>query len=234
MGSGLDRIAYRLAGLWFFLAFAAGVSPSPAEAAPWPYCSGGGREDPCDVQYLNVKTSQGDASLTIDRACRAPWRHSWRQADAHQTILQWLDAQATAASAGVCIPLASQVTEIRVSPAGGHCGYEGSDANTPGAGGVLRRGGAGSLSLTGCHAGYGEIRFGGIALRFADGYGFGDSYASGYFYGVYDGFGNRAVGQTAASVWRISEYNTFHYVIEILAGGVADWRQPVSEEARVP
>ena len=232
MGRRFDRIAYPLAGLGLLLAFGVGVYPSLSQAAPWPYCSGGGREEGCDVQYLNVRTSQGDASLTIDRACRAPWSHSWKQADAHQTILQWLNAQAASASGGVCIPLAGQVAEIRVSSVGGHCGYEGSDANTPGAGGVLRRGGPGSLSLTGCHAGYGETRFGGVALRFADGYGFGDSYASGYFYGVYDGFGNRTVGPTAASVWRISEYNTFHYVIKILAGGDADWRQPFPEEAR--
>jgi len=40
--------------------------------------------------------------------------------------------------------------------------------------------------------------FGGIALRFADGHGFGDSYAEGHFYGVNDGFGSRAVARHPA------------------------------------
>jgi len=75
----------------------------------------------------------------------------------------------------------------------------------PGKDVVLRRGsGSATTVLTGCHARIGDVAFGGIALDFADGYGFGDSYASGYFYGVYDGFGRDRVSPTGASLWQIS------------------------------
>ena len=76
------------------------------------------------------------------------------------------------------------------------------------------------------------MAFGGIALDFADGYGFGDSYATGYFYGVYDGYGRGTVRPTHASVWQISQFNTYHYRVEILADGSPDWRADFPEEDR--
>lgn len=231
MGGRLARQLCRLAV--FALLGTSGFLAGAARAADtWPWCSGGGDHDNCPPLYLNVTTAQGGAVLTVERACRSDWRHAWGEADARQTIQQWIDGAAASASGGLCIPLSNEVTEVRVATLGGHCGYEGMEVNSPGPGGVLQRGGAGSLPLTGCHARVQNLTFGGVALRFADGYGFGDSYATGYFYGVYDGFGDRAVGPTGASVWRISEFNTFHYQVEILAGGSLDWRQPLPEEDR--
>lgn len=231
MGGRLARQLCRLAV--FALLGTSGFAAATARAADtWPWCSGGGDHDNCPPLYLNVTTAQGGAVLTVERACRSDWHHAWGEADARQTIRQWIDGAAASASGGLCIPLSNEVTEVRVAALGGHCGYEGMEVNSPGPGGVLQRGGAGSLPLTGCHARVQGLTFGGVALRFADGYGFGDSYATGYFYGVYDGFGDRAVGPTGASVWRISEFNTFHYQVEILAGGSLDWRQPLPEEDR--
>jgi hypothetical protein len=199
-------------------------------AGPWPECDTGRDEASCPILYLNAATHGGDAVLSVDRACTAAWRHEWRTPDAHQTIRQWLDAEAEPGAGAVCIPLGRKVDEIVVTSLGGHCGYEGSEANAPGASGRLRRGGGNRLTLTGCHARIATQRFGGIALRFADSYGFGDSYTEGYFYGVYDGFGRAAVGGTGASVFQIAAFNTFHYRIQILAGGSGDWRQPFPEE----
>ena len=66
--------------------------PAPAmSAAGWPSCW---RDDGCPSLYLNVFTSQGDATLSVDRSCAASWRHVWGQRDARQTIVQWLDADA--------------------------------------------------------------------------------------------------------------------------------------------
>jgi hypothetical protein len=200
------------------------------QAGGWPECRSRRDEGTCPVFYLNAATRGGDAILSVDQTCTAAWRHEWGRADAHQSIRQWLDAKAERGAGAVCIPLSREVDEIIVTSLGGHCGYEDSEANTPGAGGRLQRGGASQLTLTGCHARIGTQRFGGIALRFADSYGFGDSYAKGYFYGVYDGFGRVAVGGTGASVFQIAEFNTFHYRIQILAGGSADWRQAFPEE----
>jgi hypothetical protein len=199
-------------------------------AAGWPECRARRDEGTCPVFYLNAATRGGDANLSVDASCTAPGQHEWGRADAHQTIRQWLDAEAEHGAGAVCIPLGREVDEIIVTSLGGHCGYGGSEANAPGAGGRLRRGGPSQLTLTGCHARIGTQGFGGIALRFADSYGFGDSYAEGYFYGVYDGFGRVAVGGTGASVFQIAEFNTFHYRIQILAGGSPDWRQPFPEE----
>lgn len=194
--------------------------PMPGHA--WPRCHD---EDDACTGYLTIVTDQGTARLSVERSCRGGWRHQWGRADARRTIRQWLNADADRGRGRLCIPLAGPVDEIRIASLGGHCGYEGGEANTPGPGAALRRGGAASaeIALTGCHARVGDQRFGGIALDFADGYGFGDAYAAGYFYGVYDGFGRRGVGLTGASVWRISEFNTFHYRIEIFARGRPDW-----------
>ncbi len=229
MGSRLARQLCRLA-VFAFLGASGLAAATASDAATWPRCYATGDDDRCPPLYLNVTTAQGKAVLAVERACRAAWRHAWGRPDARQTIRQWIDGAAATASGGLCIPLSNQVTEIRAASLGGHCGYEGMEANNPGPGGVLRRGGRGSLPLTGCHARIQDQAVGGITLRFADGFGFGDSYATHYFYGVYDGFGNRAVGPTGASVWRISDFNTFHYRVEILAGGSPDWRQPLPEE----
>ena len=222
MGSRSARLTPGLAAAGLLLAVLTAMHDAAAADTAWPRCRPS-RDDGCPRLYLNVVTSQGDAALTVERRCRGHWRHRWGRADARQTIRQWLDARAAGAMGGVCIPLEDRVNEIRVSSLGGHCGYAGMEVNTPGPGGVMRQGGLAYLPLTGCHARVQDLTFGGVALRFADGYGFGDSYATGYFYGVYDGFGDRAVGPTGASVWRISEFNTFHYRIEILACGHAAW-----------
>ena len=85
-----------------------------------------------------------------------------------------------------------------------------------------------SATLPGCHARIGneeigEVAYGGVVLNFADGFSFGDSYATGYFYGVYDGFGKGRVRPFGATVYAISEFNTYHYRIEISANGQAGW-----------
>lgn len=222
MGSRSARLTPGLAAAGLLLAVLTAMQDAAAADATWPRCRPS-RDDGCPRLYLNVITSQGDAALTVERRCRGLWRHRWGRADARQTIRQWLDARAAGATGSVCIPLEDRVSEIRIFSLAGHCGYGDGEATAPAIGASLRSGGPGAITLTGCHASIGEADFGGIALRFADGYGFGDAYAAGYFYGVYDGFGRRGVGPTGASVWRISEFNTFHYRIEILARGHADW-----------
>ena len=202
------------------------VAWRPDDPWRWPDCSWSGPDFTCPKTYLSVNIRQGQAVLTVAVACVAPWSHVWLNADAHQTIRQWLDGDAASGEGGVCIALAPTVDEVVVTPLGGHCGYPGSIASMPGFGERLRRGGSARIELAGCHARIDTLGFGGIALRFADGYGLGDSYAQGYFYGVYDGFGDREVGGTGASVFRIGDYNTFHYRVEILANGSAQWRSP--------
>jgi len=228
----------------FFAAIAAAplilfVAPEPdsarvawrfGQAGGWPECHARRDEGTCPVLYLNAATRSGDAVLSVDQTCTAAWRHEWGRADAHQAIRQWLDAKAEHGAGAVCIPLGREVDQIIVTSLEGHCGYRDPEANALGAGDRLRRGGASRVTLTGCHARIGTQSFGGIALRFADSYGFGDSYAEGYFYSVYDGFGWAAVGGTGASVFQIAEFNTFHYRIQILAGGSPGWRQPFPEE----
>ena len=221
MGSTIARHVSGLTKLGSAIALVIGLI-APSQGSAWPRCTG---EDDACTRYLNVVTDQGTARLSVDRSCSSGWRHEWRRADAHQTIRQWLAADAGNGRGGLCVPLDSTVDEIRITSIGGHCGYEDSAANTPGPDATLRRGRSApaNLTLTGCHARIGDQRFGGVALDFADGYGFGDTYAAGHFYGVYDGFKNRAVGRTGGSVWRISQYNTFHHRVEILAHGSANW-----------
>ena len=62
-------------------------------------------------------------------------------------------------------------------------------------------------------------------MDFVDGYSFGDSYAKGYFYGVYDAFQDGHVSPFGASVYDISQFNTYHYRIQILANGQGNWTQ---------
>ena len=222
MGS---RIARRLAGPMKLGAAMAVLAASfvlfSAPGQAWPRCHD---EDDACTRYLNVVTHQGSARLSVDRSCRGGWRHRWGRADAHQTIRQWLDAAAARGRGRLCVPLPNRVDEIRIMLLGGHCEYQDGEVTAP-LGVALRRGRAApaEIALTGCQARIGDQRFGGIALDFADGYGFGDAYAAGYFYGVYDGFGRRGVGSIGASVWQISQYNTLHYRIEIVAHGRIDW-----------
>ncbi len=198
----------------------------------WPQCW---RDDECSGFFLNVVTRQGNAVVSVGPACTGDWQHIWRRPDAHGMIRQWLDKKATTASGSLCIPLHPQVDEIRISSTGGNCGFEGDEvfttASKPGNDVVLKRtyGGASSAVLPGCHARIGnkeigEVTYGGIALDFADGFSFGDSYATGYFYGVYDGFGTGRVKPFWATVYAISEFNTYHYRIEILANGQSGWQ----------
>ncbi len=221
-----DRLARRLTGL--ILAASAVVFTSATEAADWGSCRG--RDGTCSW-FLNVAIRQGGAALKVEDACRGTWRHAWGRRDARNDIAQWLDAEAAAGAAILCIPLAPEVDEIRATSAGGHCGYPEGLASAPDPSITLRAGLGlpGSAVLAGCHARIGAQDFGGIALDFADSYGFGDSYAAGYFYGVYDGFGETRVGATEASVWQISRFNTYHYRVEILAKGSPDWRADFPE-----
>jgi len=215
------------------LLFAAPVAAMSNEG--WPRCQ---RDEECHGFYLNIVTRQGDATVTVGRSCTGAWRHVWHAPDARGTIRQWLDENAAAASGLLCIPLHPNVDEIRITSTGGHCGFEGdtaiASASKPGGDVVLQRsygGGMGAASLAtlpGCHARIGnqeigEVAYGGIALDFSDGFGFGDSYAAGYFYGVYDGFGTGRVRPFWATVYAISEFNTYHYRVEILANGRDGW-----------
>ncbi|WP_422022269.1 hypothetical protein [Pyruvatibacter mobilis] len=216
-----------------------GLIAAPAAAEGWPRCW---RDDDCPGFFLNVTTSQGDAKVSVGRACEGQWRHVWGQSDARDTIRQWLEGEAAGANGSLCIPLHPDVDEIRVTSTGGHCGESGFPdiawANEPGADVVLRRGhgAAASATLVGCHARIGPsldsgaVAYGGIALRFSDGYVFGDSYAETYFYGVYDGFGLSSVKPFGATVAAISEFNTYHYRVEILANGRDGWRWGDQEE----
>ena len=214
------------------------AAPAAFAAEGWPRCW---RDDDCPGFFLNVTTSQGDAKVSVRRACEGQWRHVWGRSDARNTIRQWLEGEAAGASGSLCIPLHPDVDEIRVISTGGHCGEAGLPdiawANEPGADVVLRRGtgAAASATFEGCHARIGnseisEVAYGGVALRFSDGYVFGDSYAETDFYGVYDGFGPSSVKPFGASAAAISEFNTYHYRIEILANGRDGWRWGDQEE----
>ncbi len=198
----------------------------------WPRCS---RDDECLGFFLNVVTRQGNAVVSVGSTCTGEWRHIWGMSDARGTIRQWLDKNSATASGSLCIPLHPYVDEIRITSAGGNCGFEDdetfSTASKPGGNVVLRRtyGGAFSATLPGCHARIGnqeigEVAYGGIVLDFVDGFSFGDSYATGYFYGVYDGFGTGRVRPFGATVYAISEFNTYHYRIEILANSQSGWQ----------
>ncbi|PCI04639.1 MAG: hypothetical protein COB78_10120 [Hyphomicrobiales bacterium] len=200
----------------------------------WPQCR---HDDECPSFFLNVVTKNGNAIVSIGSACVSDWRHIWGVSDARGNIRQWLDGNAATASGSLCIPLHPYVDEVRITSTGGDCGFEGDEefttANQPGNDTVLRRHTAGaartSATLSGCHARIGnttigEITYGGVALDFADGFGFGDAYAMGFFYAVYDGFGADRVRPFGANVYAISEFSTYHYRIEILAHGQSGWQ----------
>lgn len=204
---------------------------SGASAEPWPACSSS-ETVTCPPIHLNIVTSGGDARLSIDAECRGEWTHLWRVDDARAEIRQWLDGAWERGRGSLCIPITEAVDEIRVTPLDGHCSFEGIDIGAPAAGGVLLRSRSRVLSLTGCHARVGDMRFGGVALVFADGYGFGDAYAAGFFYGVYDGFGPRVIAGTEASVFRLSDFNTHRYRVEILSSRSPAWSYPFKGDDR--
>lgn len=226
MGS---RVARTIPGL--IVALAVYVSTTLA-SAEWPHCFSGGEHDRCPDYYLNAVTDHGNVELTVGTQCLTAWRHEWERRDARRTIVQWLDSVADRASGGVCVPLDYRVTEIQASSLGGHCGHQYGEANQPGADVVLRQGGVHRAILVGCHATLADTRFGGIALRFADTYGIGDSYLKQYFYGVYDGFGQETVAPFGATVFALAEHDTYHYRIEILAGRDTPWRPANRENDR--
>jgi len=220
------------------LAVVLAAPPAMAEES-WPHCW---RDDDCPGFFLTVMTARGDARLSVSRSCSGAWKHIWNKRDAREIIRQWLDDEAATARGSLCIPLHPDVDEIRIASIGGHCGEidfpEIAAANRPGDGAVLQRGYGGIASATfeGCHARIGlspnvsEVAYGGVALDFNDGYVFGDTYADGHFYGVYDGFGTGRVRPFGASVSAISEFNTYHYRVEILANGRESWTWGDDEE----
>lgn len=213
------------------------VGPAAAAKEGWPRC---GRDDECPGFYLSVVTLQGDARLSVGRTCSGDWRHVWGRRDARETIQQWLHDAADEGRGRLCIPLHPDVDEVRVTSTGGDCGYGRGDvsatASQPGRGTVLRRsaGGASAL-LPGCHATIGNeatgiVAYGGVAVDFADGHTFGDSYARDYFYGVYDGHTSGRVRPFGAGVAAISQFNTYRYRVEIMARGRDDWTWGNPEE----
>lgn len=189
-----------------------------AGAEPWPSCSSSDTVT-CAPVHLNITVAGGNATLSVDAECRAEWTHLWRVDDARAEIRQWLDGAWARGRGSVCIPFTEEVDEIRVSPLDGHCSFDGIETGAPGTGGVLEKRRTRVLTIGGCHARVESLRFGGVALILADGYGFGDAYAAGHFYGVYDGFGARVVAGTEASVFRLSDFNTHRYRVEFFAAG---------------
>jgi len=188
--------------------------------------------DECSRQYLNITIRQGNATLSRGYTCLGAWRHVWGMADARGTIRQWLNDNAAFASGSLCVLLPAEVGEIRITSLSGHCGQEvdgiTARASKPSRNVVLRRTFGSAITLPGCHVrmGNGEdgaISFGGIALDFADGYGFGDSYARGFFYSIYDGFGTSRVRPFGVDLRAIGEFNTYHYRIEIPGMGYGGW-----------
>lgn len=200
------------------------------------------RASKCHQLFLNVMIRQGDAQLAIANSCTGDWRHVRRNRDVHQTIRQWHDDAVAKVGRSLCIPLPPEISGIRVTSTGGHCGFYDEElitfANEPRAGGTLkpRHGGGSSLKLEGCHAGtsngeFGTFAYGGIALDFSDGYGFGDFYATGEFYGVYDRHETSVATPLGAAIHAISKLNSYHYRVEILNGGLSDRQQPKSGRA---
>ena len=194
-------------------------------AEPWPQCFGADG-DSCPPIHLNVVTAAGNATVSVDPECRGDRVHLWGDDDARADIRQWLDGAWERGRGALCIPLTDAVDEIRITPLASHCSFEGVAVGPVGAGGVLERRRSRPLVLAGCHAQLDTMRFGGVALVFSDGFGFGDAYAEGFFYGVYDGFGPRIVAGTDAAVFRLSDFNTQRYRVEILAAGSKRWTYP--------
>ncbi|WP_299410374.1 hypothetical protein [uncultured Roseobacter sp.] len=210
-------------------------TPAAGASIGWPKCS----RDYCPGSYLSVITWRGNATLSVGSVCPREWRHIWGRSDASGSILQWFNENAEYGEGRLCIPLHPDVDDIRIKSTGGDCGYGGNDvaaaANSPMQGVRLRRGGEAATVLRGCHATIGNERvgrvaYGGIALNFADGYTFGDSYVRDHFYGVYDGLDTKRVKPADVGITAISQFNTYHYRIEILANGRGDWTWGKPEE----
>lgn len=225
------RFARRLSVLTLAgIAAAMLVSAGEARAGSWPDCKPRGEDDNCPRYYLNITLRQGEARFSVDTQCRGTWKHAWRRSDARRSIRQWIGDRAALGTGSLCIPLAERVDRIRIIPAGGNCGYSEGEKNEPDGKAALNRGGVSQATLSGCHAGIGGQTFGGIALDFADGYGFGDSYATGQFYGVYDGFRRGGVAPFGTPLQEISRHNTYHYRVAILANGRTGWRADFMED----
>jgi hypothetical protein len=213
----------------------------PAHALDgWPYCSDA---DICVPKYLNVGDAAGQRSA-VDRPKLFWWLGTCLGCSGRAPHAATVDERRLAVGRGMfCVALHPDVDQVRVTSQGGHCGEPGLpelvSASRPGPDIILRS--SVSLQATpfslGCqrHDRTGdekEVAYGGVALNFADGYGFGDSYAAGLFYGVYDGFGLGRVRPFQATVAAISEFNTYHYRVEVLADGRADWTWPVRDDNR--
>ncbi|WP_298307393.1 hypothetical protein [uncultured Erythrobacter sp.] len=211
----------------------------------WPACRMTGEHN-CPPQWLNIRLQQGDARITVTRSCRSDWTHRMGRNDARRTIRQWFEGDIAGAFGLLCVRLPSHADKVEIASLGGHCGEGDLEPlphtfSLPGKGATLVRGarfgssGIGSVTLPGCHARIGDaeigsVAYGGIFLRFADGYGFGDSYADRYFYGVYDGFGTGNVHPFGTGLTAISQFNTYHYAIRITASGRdVRWRHEESD-----
>ncbi|GAB5377773.1 MAG: hypothetical protein AcusKO_42350 [Acuticoccus sp.] len=113
--------------------------------------------------------------------------------NAQRKVMQWLNDRADRGYGSLCVVLRPDVTEIRIISSGGHCGEEATSAlasaNRPGPDVILRRSYPSAATafparLPRHHRQRRDtVEYGGIALNFSDGFGFGDSYAAGLFYG---------------------------------------------------
>ena len=108
----------------------------------------------------------------------------------------------------------------------------------PDDGAVLRRPWRGSVTVSGCHARISDLlsdelalRFGGVAFRFADGFGLGDSYVAGTFYGVYDAFGDDGLSPFNEPVFKIAEYNTHLFDVDVLDGRGRPWWPEIDDDS---
>ncbi len=189
----------------------------------------------CGQSFLNVATAQGAATVSVGPSCAGDWHHNRANGDARQTVCQWLNGQADKGRGSLGVPPHPRVSEVRITSTGGHCGFDADDlpalAVASGSDRMLRFGfgNDGSVDLSGCHAGIGNddigrMTHGGILVEFADGYAFGDSFASSHSYGVYGGSQNRSVLPFTATVYALSEFNTDHYRIDTLAEDRGNWR----------
>ena len=188
--------------------------------------------------YLNILTRQANAEFAVGRYCQRGRLHKWGERDASDSIRQWLHDDADVASHRICIRLDDRVAEVRITPIGGHCGHEFAAAMEPDDGAVLRRPWRGSVTVSGCHASISDLlsdelalRFGGVAFRFADGFGLGDSYVAGTFYGVYDAFGDDGLSPFNEPVFKIAEYNTHLFDVDVLDGRGRPWWPEIDDDS---
>lgn len=180
--------------------------------------------------YLQVVTQQGRADFRLLSTCPRGRVHRWGRSDATGRIRQWLDGAAQRAAYRLCLRLDGRVREVRITPLGGHCGEAFGRVEPPDEGAVLRRPRVITARVSGCHATLADTRFGGIALRFADGFGVGDSYVAGVFYGAYDAFGRGRLAPVGVALFRIADFNTHHFRVEIRDRRGRPWRPGTTHE----